>query len=189
MACLYIARCTAYVMDESHIYKLADDERFEQFQSHGFRKTAFVEPQFRIYHDNASSGLYGTLMDFDETTTGVIDIRKVRAKFKLVNAMTGQVVWERGLGVRSETRMSGNTGAAATILTRAADARDKEVPWVTIASTTINENNVGRAFAFDLGTKLLTQAIGIHLDYETKEMIRRVGESLPWGPGPSAATH
>jgi hypothetical protein len=27
--------------------------------------------------------LYGTLMDFDETTTGVYNVRKVRAVFKL----------------------------------------------------------------------------------------------------------
>ena len=34
--------------------------------------------------------LYGTLMDFDETTTGVINVKKVRGKFKLVNTLTGQ---------------------------------------------------------------------------------------------------
>src|SRR5271169_1649622 len=28
--------------------------------------------------------LYGTLMDFDETTTGVINVKKVRGKFRLV---------------------------------------------------------------------------------------------------------
>ncbi len=127
--------------------------------------------------------LYGTLMDFDESTLGVINVKKVRGKFKLVNAMTGQSTWERGLGVRSETRMSGNAGAAAAIASRAADARDKDVPWVTIESSEIKESNAGKAFAYGVGTKLLTQMIGIHLDRETKELVRRVTDTLPWGPG------
>src|SRR3990172_4138351 len=70
--------------------------------------------------------LYGTLMDFDETTLGAINVKKVRGKFKLVNTMTGQSVWERGLGVRSELRMQGNYGAAAALAARAADARDTD---------------------------------------------------------------
>jgi hypothetical protein len=49
--------------------------------------------------------LYGTLMDFDESTLGAINIKKVRGKFMLVNTMTGQARWERGLGVRSELIM------------------------------------------------------------------------------------
>ncbi len=129
--------------------------------------------------------LYGTLMDFDESTTGVISVRKVRAKFKLVNTMTGQTVWEKGLGVRSETRMSGRTGDVAAAVTRGADARDKDVPWVTVDSVTTSEKNVGKAFAFEMGAKLFTKAVGIHLDYESTEMVKRVTTTLPWGPGPS----
>ena len=78
--------------------------------------------------------LYGTLMDFDESTLGAINVKKVRGKFKIVNATTGQTVWERGLGVRSELVMQSKYGAAATVASRAADARDKEAPWVTIES-------------------------------------------------------
>jgi len=130
--------------------------------------------------------LYGTLMDFDETTTGVLDVRKVRAKFKLVNAATGQAMWERGLGVRTETRMSGRTGSVASAVARGSDAKEKDVPWVTIDSVSTNEQNVGKAFAFGLGVKLLTKAIGVHLEYESKEMVRRVTENIPWGPGPGA---
>lgn len=130
--------------------------------------------------------LYGTLMDFDETTTGVLDVRKVRAKFKLVNAATGQTMWERGLGVRTETRMSGRTGDVASAVARGSDAREKDVPWVTIDSVQTSEKNVGQAFALGLGAKLLTKAIGIHLEYESKEMVRRVTDNIPWGPGPGA---
>jgi hypothetical protein len=132
--------------------------------------------------------LYGTLMDFDETTTGVLNIKKVRAQFKLVDTMTGQTVWERGLGVRSEMRMSGRSGGAVTDVARAADAGEKEAPWVTIESITTNEKNVGRSLAFGLGTQLFAKAVGLHLDHESTELVRRVVDNLRWGPGPAAVT-
>ena len=131
--------------------------------------------------------LYGTLMDFDETSTGVLNVKKVRAKFKLVNAMTGQTVWERGLGVRSEVRISGTSGDAAAIVSRAADAKEKDVPWVTIGSVATNEKNVGRSLAYNIGAQLFSKAVGIHLDYESAELVRRVSDNLPWGPGTSDA--
>ncbi len=132
--------------------------------------------------------LYGSLMDFDETTTGLINVRKVRAKFKLVDTGAGQTFWERGLGVRTETKMAGRSGSVTSALNRTADAREKEVPWVTIDSVTTSENNIGKAFALGMGAKLLTKAIGVHLDYESKEMARRIIDTLPWGPGPETAS-
>jgi hypothetical protein len=130
--------------------------------------------------------LYGTLMDFDETNTGVLDVRKVRAAFRLVSTGTGLAVWERGLGVRSETRMAGRTGNAAALVARGSDAQEKEVPWVTTESIATGERNVGQALAIGLGAKLLTKAIGIHLEHETREMVNRLADTLPWGPGAAA---
>ncbi len=130
--------------------------------------------------------LYGTLMDFDEMTTGAINVKKVRGKFKLVNTMTGQTLWSRGLGVRSEMMMQSKAGAAASLAAKAADARDKDVPWVTIEHTTTGSDNLGKSLAVGLGTKLFSKAIGIHLDRESTELAKRVTEDLPWGPGTSA---
>jgi len=130
--------------------------------------------------------LYGTLMDFDESTLGAINVKKVRAKFMLVNTMTGQTMWERGLGVRSELIMQSKYAAAAAIAARAADARDKDAPWVTIESVTTGSDKIGESFAIGLGTKLFSKAIGIHLDHESTELARRITDDLPWGPGPGA---
>lgn len=126
--------------------------------------------------------LYGTLMDFDETTTGVYTIRKVRAVFKLVNTATGQIEWERGLGVRSEIRMAGLGGDLATILGRAADPREKEAPWVTIEHIVAGEN-YRQSLAIGLGTTLLTRLFGIQLDREATALSRLVTDNLRWGPG------
>ena len=130
--------------------------------------------------------LYGTLMDFNESTLGAISVKKVRGTFNLVDAMTGKSVWQRGLGVRSEMMMGGKAGAAAAVAARAADARDKDVPWVTIESITTGNNNFGESLAIGLGAKLLTKAIGKHLDHESTELARRLTDSLPWGPGSGA---
>jgi hypothetical protein len=130
--------------------------------------------------------LYGTLMDFDESTLGAINIKKVRGKFMLVNTMTGQAMWERGLGVRGELIMKSKYAAAAAIATRAADARDKDAPWVTIESVTTGSDKLGDSFAIGLGTKLFSKAIGLHLDHESTELARLITDNLPWGPGPGA---
>jgi hypothetical protein len=130
--------------------------------------------------------LYGTLLDFDETTAGVIAVKKVRGQFKLVNTATNQSFWSRGLGVRNEQRMAGAGGAVAALATRAADAKEKEAPWVLIGSTSNGSDKVGESFAKQLGGKLLTKAMGIHLDYESKELARLVTDNLPWGPGSGA---
>ena len=132
--------------------------------------------------------LYGTLMDFDETTLGAINVKKVRGTFSLVNTMTGQSVWQRGLGVRSEMMMGGRTGAAAAGVARAVDARDKDVPWITVQTISTGNRKLGESLAIGLGAKLLTKAVGKHLDYESSELARRVTDNLPWGPGPDAVS-
>jgi hypothetical protein len=130
--------------------------------------------------------LYGTLMDFDESTLGAINIKKVRGKFMLVNTMTGQAMWERGLGVRGELIMKSKYAAAAAIAARAADARDKDAPWVTIESVTTGSDKIGDSLAIGLGSKLFSKAIGLHLDHESTELARLITDNLPWGPGPGA---
>ena len=130
--------------------------------------------------------LYGTLLDFDETTTGVYNARKVRGLFSLMNTATGQPIWSRGLGVKTEQGTSSTVSGLVKLGARAADARDKEAPWVILSSTTTNQSTKD-SFIMGLGTKLLTKAVGIHLDYESKELARRVTDNLPWGPGTGAA--
>ncbi len=130
--------------------------------------------------------LYGTLMDFDETTTGLYNARKVRGMFKLVNTATGQVVWQRGLGVKTEQHTSGMASEAVTAGARISDAREKEAPWVLISSTETNQN-LKKSFLTGLGAKLFSKALGVHLEYESKQLARRVTDNLPWGPGASSA--
>ena len=129
--------------------------------------------------------LYGELMDFDEVTTGIYNARKVRAKFKLVNTATGQPLWARGLGVKTEQGTSSMASGLVKLGARAAD-KDKEAPWVILQSTTTNQS-AKDSLIMGLGAKLLTKAVGIHLEFESKELARLITETLPWGPGTGEA--
>lgn len=130
--------------------------------------------------------VFGTLMDFAEVTSGVYNVKKVRAKFRLVNTITGGTFWEGGIGVKSEVKMAGLAGGLTSLAAKVADARDKDVPWVTIGTET-SDRGFGETLAIGLGTKLLSKALGRHLERETNEMVRRVTQTLPWGPGTAAA--
>ncbi|MDY6832311.1 MAG: DUF799 family lipoprotein [Thermodesulfobacteriota bacterium] len=131
--------------------------------------------------------IYGTLMDFSEKTTGLYNEKKVRAKFHMVETATGRTVWKNGLGVKTEEKMSGAAGMIADIATDVSDSKDQEVPWITLASKTTEEEDARKVFAINMAVKLLSKATGTHLAYETGEMLKRVLETLPAGPGGTAA--
>jgi hypothetical protein len=125
--------------------------------------------------------LFGDLMDFHETTTGVYNSRNVRARFRIVNAANDGVFWQNGIGVRSQDSHGGSVGDVA-VVAAGVTGNDEEVPWVIIDSTSGNES-ILTGMALGLGTKLISKAIGIHLARETDEMIQRVFDTLPRGPG------
>lgn len=125
--------------------------------------------------------IYGTLMNFDTQTTGVYNVRRVRAKFKLVNTRTGETVWQNGIGIKSETT-AGGIGSALSLASGIKEAVQKEeIPWVTIESE--SKEGIGEAFIGALAQKAMEKAFKTPLARETQEMINRVIITLPVGPG------
>ncbi|MFC1522892.1 GNA1162 family protein, partial [Elusimicrobiota bacterium] len=56
----------------------------------------------------ADAVIYGDLLDFSYKTTGFLNVRKVRARFKMVDCITGEKLWEsEGLGANSKAALSG----------------------------------------------------------------------------------
>ncbi len=125
--------------------------------------------------------VFGTLMDFGETTTGVYNVRKVRGRFKLVNALTNETFWANGIGVKSE-ESAGKFLGTATALAAGMKDKDAEVPWITIESQH-SDKGVFESLAAGLGKKLVSKITKTHLLRETNEMIQRILIDLPWGPG------
>jgi len=124
--------------------------------------------------------VFGTLIDFGEITTGVYNMRKVRAKFKLVNTETESTVWSRGLGVISQNNCKNNFGQAASILAMVKNKKKDEtrVPWVLLRSIT-NDFNAAENLGFSLGRQLIEKATNTYLMLETDEMIRRIIKDIP----------
>jgi len=83
--------------------------------------------------------LYGTLMDFGETTTGLVNVRKVRGKFRIVETGNESVFWENGIGVKSQDTSGGVLGSLSGAVANAGGS-DEEVPWVVIENTSSNNS-------------------------------------------------
>ena len=128
--------------------------------------------------------LYGTIMNFDDVTTGLVNVRKVRGKFEIIDTGTQTVFWQNGIGVRS-VDTSGGTAGSLVGMASTAGGKDEEIPWVNIEMESSNKS-VLEGFAAGLAEKLVSKAVGVHLQHETDEMIWRIVQNLPPGPGKSA---
>lgn len=125
--------------------------------------------------------LYGTLMDYSETTTGLVNQRKVRGTFRVVETSNESVFWQNGIGVKSQDTSGGLLGSLTGAVANAGGG-DEEVPWVVIESSSSN-NSILEGLAAGLAKKLISKAVGVHLVRETDEMIWRLVQNLPWGAG------
>jgi len=137
--------------------------------------------------------VYGYVLNFDDITTGVYNMKKVRAGFKLVDVRSGAVLWARGLGVKAAI-VGGKAGAGVTILQELGDNGLDEFSSINgiegISGLSdwhyirvIGTEKVGEAALFALSEKLVTTAFGVHLMAETSILLNRVMPGFPAGPG------
>ncbi|MBI5641901.1 MAG: DUF799 family lipoprotein [Deltaproteobacteria bacterium] len=139
--------------------------------------------------------IYGYLLNFDDVTTGLYNMKKVRAGFKLVDTRTGRVIWSHGLGVKSGLA-GGDLGVGVTLLKEIKgdgieDFKSikgiEQIPglseWHVLRAE--KTEKVGDAAMLALGEKLLSKAVGVHLKAETDEMLGRLIAGFPAGPGHS----
>jgi len=144
--------------------------------------------------------IYGTLFNFEEKTTGVLNIRRARAGFRLVDTKTGATLWGRGIGIKSETKMTGGTaGTVADVASKVGKAQDvkegkeakeaAEYPgageWHNLPAEAAYGQQYGGAgaFAAGLAEKTLKKATGTFLKRESEVMTDRIITTLPVGPG------
>jgi len=143
--------------------------------------------------------VYGYVLNFDDITTGVYNVKKVRAGFKLVDARTGNTLWTGGRGVKTVISGGGAPGAGISVLKEAMDD-DRFEPFGAIKGLEeiegLKDWHIIRAGAtkkiedaamLSLGEKLITKAFGVHLWLESNTMMNLVMKGFPSGPG--AARH
>lgn len=137
--------------------------------------------------------VFGYLLDFDDVTTGVYNVKKVRAGFKLVETASGRAMWTKGLGVKSILAGS-DVGAGITLLKEAKGDGIEQFQtiqglqeieglkeWHIIRAG--GTEKVSQAAMLSIGEKLLTKALGVHLKLETEDMLKRIMPGFPIGPG------
>lgn len=140
--------------------------------------------------------LYGYLLNFETITSGVYNVKKVRAGFRLVDTKTGRTIWAGGLGVKQEISSGGLLGAGVGAARNLQDAREGLDPFKSIKG--INEmpgltewrslgreqeKSVSDAAMLSLGEKLVTKALGVHLKHESETLINILFSRFPAGPG------
>lgn len=129
--------------------------------------------------------IFGSLDDFNHVMTGVYNVKKVRARVKLVNCKTGQTVWRNGIGVKS-AQGTGKAGTAVTAVSAVADAKSAgddlppllgdaiTAPWFELPPIVIGKDtgeDYGMALAATLGERILTRAMKAPLPVESKAVV------------------
>ena len=139
--------------------------------------------------------VYGYVLDFDDITTGLYNVKKVRAGFKLVDALTGETIWTGAQGVRSVISGGGKLGAGVSVIKEIGENTDAELfatikgleevegigNWQIIRAAPLNK--IEEAAMISLGETLLTKAFGVHLWFESNTMLDLAMSGLPAGPG------
>ncbi len=137
--------------------------------------------------------IYGYVLDFDHVTTGLYNVKKVRAAFKLVDAKTGKVIWTGGKGVKSVIA-GGKAGVGVSVLKEAMgeegftsygikglEGIEGLDDWhIIMAGAT---KKIEDAAMISLGEMLVTRAFGVHLWLESNAMMDIVMSGFPAGPG------
>lgn len=140
--------------------------------------------------------IYIYMLNFDDITTGVYNVKKVRAGVKLLDAKSGRVVWAHGQGVKTELISGGAAGVGIAALKEVQEGREGLEPYKTISGiqdiphlknwhiiAAGQEKDVGRAAMLSLGEKLVTKAVGAHLRIESNAMLNMIFSDFPAGPG------
>lgn len=140
--------------------------------------------------------VYIYLINFDDKTTVLYNVTKVRAGIKLVDTLTGKTVWADGRGVKGEITSGGAIGKGIALGAMALDAKDDpyeeyktikgmaEVPnlknWQLLYHRDDSPQN---ALILSLGGRILTSIARSHLRFETYSFLQIIFPGFPSGPG------
>ncbi len=129
--------------------------------------------------------IYGSLDEFNQIMTGVYNVKKVRARVKLVNCKTGQTVWRNGIGVKS-AQGTGKAGTAVTGVSAVVDAKSAgddllplfgdpiTAPWFELPPIVVGKDtgqDYGLALAATLGERIVTRTMKAPLPVESKAVV------------------
>ncbi|MBI5233642.1 MAG: DUF799 family lipoprotein [Deltaproteobacteria bacterium] len=134
--------------------------------------------------------IYGYLLNFDDQFMLSYNTRAVRAGFKMVDAATGEVVWSRGKGVKTVV-VGGQTGVGIAVVKEATEAKSKMESFETVPGLDdisgirdwqilpLPLEKAEYAAILTLGAKVLGKVLGVHLLYESYEVVEDIVATMP----------
>lgn len=141
--------------------------------------------------------VYGYLLNFDDITSGVYNVRKVRAGFRLVDVKTGRVLWARGQGVKTVSGLALMDVIPEDSFSSIKDL--EEIPgineWQVIQQKALDallqakpEEFIDASLetvltAIPLGSQIGEKILDIHLVPETAFMVNKIVETTNMGGG------
>jgi hypothetical protein len=131
---------------------------------------------------------YGSVEDFSHKITGIYNVKRVRARVKLVDCKTGETIWKNGIGVKQALRAGGGLGnvpflgmaiaAAGAVSSIASSMSDKneadlplflgeevKAPWHPLPE---QESSLIGSAVIGIGGKVLSKALNSPLRHETE---------------------
>lgn len=143
--------------------------------------------------------IYGYLLNFDDIKTVAVNVRKVRAGFKMVDTKSGNTIWAQGKGVKGisgiltfplteETpKIKGiedipginewhSFKSSSYLLGVDADRRDEALDTLLLQEVTLMNSLYGGFGAF--GVDLIGKVFNVHLITETKVMVNEIMRTM-----------
>lgn len=147
-----------------------------------FEGMAFEDIKAKI---GADAYVFGNITHFDQTIAGVINIKRVRAKMKMMQASNDEIVWvSNNIGIKSESNSGGGLGALVSIASDISDATEEEaVNWIKIQSQTGGDGSLLGNLLTGLVENAIDSATGSVLAEESVAFVNRSTSNLRHGPG------
>ena len=139
--------------------------------------------------------VYVYILNFDDKTTGIYNVKKVRAGLKIVDVKSGRTMWAMGQGVKGEIISGGLLGKGVALAANVMDKREgldefktiqgiQDIPnladWKLIYH---REESMQNALIMSVGGKVVGKAMKAHLKFESGEMLDMVMANMLAGPG------
>lgn len=131
----------------------------------------------------ADAYIYGDILHFDESMSGIVNTNRVSARLKMIQASNEAVFWGSNIGIKSEARSNDLLGSLSSLSSAVNDGNDSDLQWITIESKTGGDGSVMGNLISGLVKKSIDSAFGQTLEYESIALVNNSVRTLRNGPG------
>ncbi len=131
----------------------------------------------------ADAYIYGDILHYDQSMSGVINTNRVSTKLKMIQSSNDMVFWSSNIGIKSEAKSGGLFGSLASLSSAVNDGNDAEIQWITIERSTGGDGSILGNLVSGLVEKAVSNAFGTVLEEESLALVNNSTRTLRNGPG------